>query len=254
MRRRAAAPRSSSRDHPPGRRTQADELTSSLRDERRERRGRAQLDADLAPADLDLDPVVGPAGQRVVDRRLGVAADRDRERAGLGGAVGERQRVADREQLQHDQPGEQQRRDPGEQLDRRLPAIAQPSPRAQIGARRRAGRSAGPGQGRNVDADLDLALPADVRALAQRVRKRAARTRLGIAADQRRPRAGPGRVPGRPERIPDEPDLGRDQDAEQQRRDDGDELGRCLSSFVSGSRGGHAAKLGSDAIREARSA
>jgi hypothetical protein len=105
-----------------------------------------------------------------------------------------------------------------------------------------------------VDADRDLGVAADARVVAQRVRKRAARRRVGIAVDQSRTGAGARRGARRPERVADEPYLGGDQNTEQECRDDGDELSRRLSSVVLRSRGGHEAKLEIRAAREARSA
>ena len=144
---------------------------------------------------------------------------------GLGGAVGERQRVAGEKQLQRDEGGEEQRRDRGDELDRGLSALV--THRPPTSRRRRRSAAASPAAGA-----APAPRPRPVRRRATRAPRRidsgSARraARRGIPADQRRPRPGPRRDAGRPQRLTGEGELSGDQDRQEKERQHPDELDR----------------------------
>ena len=201
-------------------------MTASRSATAREGRGRAQPHRDPAAGDRDVDVVLGPAGQRRARRLRRRAAGGERQRPGLGGAVGEGQRVAGGEQLQRDQRRQQQRRQRRDQLDRGLSAL-QPSPPLQARAARRPGPAAAPAAGAapapRPRPRRPLSTPAPRRSAGGSARRAAA---AAPRADERRPRTGPRGDARRPERLAGERDLRRHQHRQQQEGHHRDQLDR----------------------------
>jgi len=78
------------------------------------------VDLHRPAINADHGPLRGPTGQGVPGGGPGSAPGRQGERTGLGGAVGEALRVAGEQQLERDTSGEEEDRDPRDDLYRCL--------------------------------------------------------------------------------------------------------------------------------------
>ena len=106
-------------------------------------------------------------------------------------------------------------------------------------------------QRRSRHGDLDRAAGVHLGAVGEKARKRAARRRLGIAADQGGAGTAASRLSGGPQRIAGDRELSEAENGADQDRNGDDQLDGGLSSLW-GSTQRHASKLGGGACREAR--
>ena len=185
-------------------RTHAESSTSSAPAQRREQRRRSQRDLHLAAGDTRSRRARAPS--RAAPRRTAASArltGRERQRPGLDRPVGESRRVADREELERDQPGEEQRGDAREHLDRGLARRAESAivgPDGQRGAGADRDPDSTPGIRDGTRSETSSGSPFAREPVAQHLGYRAARRRDGVAADVLRAGSRPRGVRARPQR------------------------------------------------------